>query len=145
MPPRPPPGGGRGRGGPPGAGRGGPPPAPPSGGRGGAAGRGGRGGGPAGAGGAAGGYTGGAGSTAGPKLADHVQTIGVRKPGYGAEGRVFQVYTNHFKADITDGIIAHYDGPFSFALPNPRPLSPLSQPFIFYFGLAWIVNGFTNL
>lgn len=43
-------------------------------------------------------------------LADHVQTIGVRKPGYGREGRIFKVFTNHFAAEVTDNIISHYDG-----------------------------------
>lgn len=43
-------------------------------------------------------------------LAAHVQTIGVRKPGYGREGTPFLVYTNHFEAKITDNIISHYDG-----------------------------------
>lgn len=42
-------------------------------------------------------------------LAAHVQTIGVRKPGYGKEGRPFSVFTNHFGAQITDNIISHYD------------------------------------
>ncbi|CCA66578.1 related to argonaute-like protein-Laccaria bicolor [Serendipita indica DSM 11827] len=42
-------------------------------------------------------------------LAEHVQTIGVRKTGYGREGRPFEVFTNHFAAKITDKIIIHYD------------------------------------
>lgn len=83
MPPRPPPAAGaRGRG------RGAPPP------RGGAPARGGsRGGGP-------------------PRftISAHVQTIGVRKPGYGLEGRPFQVFTNHFAASVTEQTISHYDG-----------------------------------
>jgi eukaryotic translation initiation factor 2C len=57
-------------------------------------------------------------------LADHVQTIGVRKPGYGREGRRFEVYTNHFKAQITDNIIAHYDGASHSFRFQPIPLSP---------------------
>lgn len=86
MPPRPPPAAGaRGRG------RGTPPP------------RGGARGGPPG---------GGRGRGAPPpvNIAEHVQTIGVRKPGYGREGRAFQVSTNHFAASVTDQTISHYDG-----------------------------------
>ena len=86
MPPRPPPAAGaRGRG------RGAPPP---------------RGGAPRGGGAARGGgrpqFT----------ISDHVQTIGVRKPEYGREGRPFQVFTNHFAASVTDQTISHYDGMF---------------------------------
>lgn len=81
MPPRPPPRGGA---------RGGPPPPPP--GRGGPPGSAGR------------------GIAAPPLLPDHVQAIGVKKPGYGREGRPFQVFTNHFGATITDQIMSHYDG-----------------------------------
>ena len=103
MPPRPPPAAGargRGRGAPPprgGAPRGGPP----------ASGRG-RGGAP-------------------PQLniAEHVQTIGVRKPGYGREGRPFQVFTNHFAASVTDQTISHYDGAsllWSWPWPPPTVL-----------------------
>jgi len=94
MPPRPPPAAAaRGRG------RGAPPP------RGGAASRGGgaaRGGGPA------------------FYLSEHVTTIGVRKPGYGREGRPFQVSTNHFAASVTEQTISHYDGaPFLHCLSPP--------------------------
>jgi len=94
-------GGGRGGGGPPAPPRGGGPPAPPRGGapppRGGAP-QAGRGGGPA---------------TSGPGqlvLASHIKTVGVRKPGYGKEGRPFSVFTNHFEAKIPEDIIFHYDG-----------------------------------
>jgi len=90
MPPRPPPAPGlRGRG----RGRGAPPP---------------RGGAPRG--GAPGGGGGGRGAPPPLAIADHVQTIGVRKPGYGREGRPFQVSTNHFAATVTDQTISHYDG-----------------------------------
>jgi len=92
MPPRPPPRGGRG----------GPPPPPP------------RGGAPPPRGGARV-AAGGASAAPGPgqvTLAAHVQTIGVKKPGYGREGRPFQVFTNHFGAQITDNIISHYDGQY---------------------------------
>lgn len=96
MPPRPPPAaGGRGRGG-----RGAPPP---------------RGGAPA---------RGGGAPRGGPPrftISDHVQTIGVRKPGYGLEGRPFQVFTNHFAASVTEQTISHYDG-MSFPQCLPPPL-----------------------
>ena len=97
MPPRPPPAAaarGRGRGAPPPRG-GAPPP------RGGGAARGGQ------------KFT----------ISDHVQTIGVRKPSYGTEGRGFQVYTNHFAASVTEQTISHYDG-MSFLPYLPIPLVP---------------------
>jgi eukaryotic translation initiation factor 2C len=87
MPPRPPPRGGRGSGPPPPPPRGAPPPQRSQ--------------------------AGPAATTGGPGqvvLAAHVQTIGVKKPGYGREGRPFSVVTNHFAAQITDNIISHYDG-----------------------------------
>ena|SRR5258706_15210531 len=96
MPPRPPPAAARGRG------RGAPPPrggAPPP--RGGGAARGG----------AAKNFT----------ISDHVQTIGVRKFSYGSEGRPFQVFTNHFAAEVTEQTISHYDG-MSFLPYLPPPL-----------------------
>ncbi|KAG8827107.1 hypothetical protein FRC19_005535 [Serendipita sp. 401] len=96
MPPRPPPRGGA---------RGGPP-------RGASPSRGGpqRGGAPPPQSGAARGAPAQAGAGQQHAIADHVQTIGVKKPGYGREGRNFQVFTNHFGAQITDNIISHYDG-----------------------------------
>jgi eukaryotic translation initiation factor 2C len=104
MPPRGPPRGNpRGGGGPPRA-RGTAPP-----------GRGGGGGGPGRGGGGRGqppAQTGGRGG-AQLALAQHVIAIGVKKPGYGREGRPFQVYTNHFGAEISENIISHYDGQFS--------------------------------
>ncbi|KAG8837222.1 hypothetical protein FRC18_009742 [Serendipita sp. 400] len=95
MPPRPPPRGGA---------RGGPP-------RGASPSRGGpqRGGAPPPQSGAARGAPAQAGAGQQHAIADHVQTIGVKKPGYGREGRNFQVFTNHFGAQITDNIISHYD------------------------------------
>ena len=104
MPPRPPPAAGaRGRG------RGAPPP---------------RGGAPRGGGGPRGG---------GPPrftISDHVQTIGVRKPEYGREGRPFQVFTNHFAASVTDQTISHYDG---MSCPSPCcPNRSLKHP-LYYF------------
>jgi eukaryotic translation initiation factor 2C len=115
MPPRPPRGAGprggappRGRGGPPG-GRGGPPRGRggPPGGRGGPPPP--RGSPPARAGAVVTAQaTGGAGR--GVAIAEHIQTIGERKRGYGREGRPIEVYTNHFAAEISDSIILHYDG-----------------------------------
>jgi eukaryotic translation initiation factor 2C len=99
MPPRGPPRGNpRGGGGPPFRARGAPPPGLSRGGPG-------RGGPPP--------TAGGAGRGAQLALAQHVQAIGVKKPGYGREGRPFQVFTNHFGAEISENIISHYDGQLS--------------------------------
>jgi hypothetical protein len=62
-------------------------------------------------------------------LAAHVQTIGVRKPGYGREGRPFSVLTNHFAATITDNIISHYDGLYPLTL---HALIKLIQGFMYH-------------
>lgn len=40
----------------------------------------------------------------------HVQTIGVKRPGFGTGGKVIQVTVNAFEAKVTDGVIYHYDG-----------------------------------
>jgi hypothetical protein len=40
----------------------------------------------------------------------HVQTIGVKRPGFGTSGKPIQVTVNAFEATVTDGIIYHYDG-----------------------------------
>lgn len=106
MPPRPPPAAGaRGRG------RGAPPP---------------RGGAPRG--GPPGGGRGRGGAPPPVNIAEHVQTIGVRKPGYGREGRAFQVFTNHFAASVTDKTISHYDGPSRHALhPISHPLVSIAE------------------
>ena len=45
-------------------------------------------------------------------IAGHVQTIGVKRPGFGSGGRSIQVTVNAFEARVTDGIIYHYDGWF---------------------------------
>jgi len=45
-----------------------------------------------------------------PSIATHVETIGVRRPGFGTSGRSITVTTNHFPCVIPDGIIHHYDG-----------------------------------
>lgn len=82
MPPR-----GRGNA-PPARGRGGPPPPGPP-----------RGGGP-----------GGGGGMNPTNIASHVQTVGVRRPGFGRLGRQIKVITNHFPVSIPDAIIHHYDG-----------------------------------
>ena len=49
-------------------------------------------------------------STAPNVPAEHVRTVGVRRKGYGSAGTKIQVYTNHFKTDIPNEIIYHYDG-----------------------------------
>ncbi|KAF8963810.1 argonaute-like protein [Flammula alnicola] len=83
MPPRNAPG----RGGP-GRGRGNTPPL--AGGRGGGAGRGSRPGGP-------------------PSAAAHVNTIGVRRPGFGTAGRAIRIKVNSFELTHEDDDISHYD------------------------------------
>ncbi len=40
----------------------------------------------------------------------HVQTIGVKRPGFGTSGRPIQVTVNAFEATVTNEIIYHYDG-----------------------------------
>jgi eukaryotic translation initiation factor 2C len=45
-----------------------------------------------------------------PTIASHVETIGVKRPGYGTGGRSIAVTTNHFPCVIPEGIIHHYDG-----------------------------------
>lgn len=65
--------------------------------------RGGRGGGPALGGGAAGGTLPGA----------QITTIGVRRPGYGINGRPLNVYTNNFVVSSPESLIIHYDGEFT--------------------------------
>ena len=45
-----------------------------------------------------------------PLPAAHVQTIGVKRKGFGTLGQVVEVMTNHFPLDIPQEIIHHYDG-----------------------------------
>lgn len=40
----------------------------------------------------------------------HVETTGVKRPGYGKAGRPITVNVNHFVCTIPDGTIFHYDG-----------------------------------
>ncbi|PPQ94823.1 hypothetical protein CVT25_007460 [Psilocybe cyanescens] len=42
-------------------------------------------------------------------IAAHVQTIGVRRPGFGTGGKVVNTIVNAFAVDIPDNIIHHYD------------------------------------
>ncbi|KAA1466451.1 argonaute-like protein [Dentipellis sp. KUC8613] len=39
----------------------------------------------------------------------HVESIGVKRPGFGNAGRALEVYTNHFTTDIPTETIHHYD------------------------------------
>jgi hypothetical protein len=34
----------------------------------------------------------------------------VKRPGHGTAGRVVEIYTNHFAAQLNQGTIYHYDG-----------------------------------
>jgi len=45
-----------------------------------------------------------------PSIAEHVETIGVRRPGFGTAGRPITITTNHFPCVIPEAIIHHYDG-----------------------------------
>ena len=45
-----------------------------------------------------------------PVIAKHVETIGMKRPGFGTAGRPIPVTTNHFPCVIPEAIIHHYDG-----------------------------------
>ena len=45
-----------------------------------------------------------------PDASANITTIGVKRTAFGTSGRVQEIYTNHFKTSIPDGIIYHYDG-----------------------------------
>jgi len=45
-----------------------------------------------------------------PSIAPHVETIGVKRPGFGTNGKPLIVTTNHFPCVIPEAIIHHYDG-----------------------------------
>jgi eukaryotic translation initiation factor 2C len=40
----------------------------------------------------------------------HVRAVGVKRPGHGTAGRMVEIFTNHFAAELNQGIIYHYDG-----------------------------------
>ncbi|KAF7342176.1 Protein argonaute-2 [Mycena venus] len=42
--------------------------------------------------------------------AEHITTVGVRRPDYGSAGRAIAINVNSFTAEIPDGTIYHYDG-----------------------------------
>lgn len=42
--------------------------------------------------------------------APHVKAVGVKRPGHGTAGRMVEIFTNHFAAELNQGIIFHYDG-----------------------------------
>ncbi|KAI0053586.1 argonaute-like protein [Auriscalpium vulgare] len=42
-------------------------------------------------------------------IADHVQSVGVKRPGHGNSGRAMDVFTNHFASEIPQETIHHYD------------------------------------
>ncbi|KAH8105885.1 argonaute-like protein [Cristinia sonorae] len=44
-----------------------------------------------------------------PTQGSHVATVGVKRTGYGSGGRAVTVLTNHFRCQIPEGIIYHYD------------------------------------
>ncbi|KAI0702894.1 argonaute-like protein [Cytidiella melzeri] len=41
--------------------------------------------------------------------AAHVQSVGVKRKGFGTSGQAIEVWTNHFAVDIPQNIIRHYD------------------------------------
>lgn len=43
-------------------------------------------------------------------IASHVEAIGVKRPGFGVQGKVIEVNTNHFACSIPEATIHHYDG-----------------------------------
>jgi eukaryotic translation initiation factor 2C len=47
-------------------------------------------------------------------VAGHIETIGVRRPGFGTAGRPLPIIVNSFPTTIPDGIICHYDGKSAF-------------------------------
>lgn len=75
-------------------------------------GRGARGGGSGGGG--RGGGRGGGGAAGSLNIALHVQTVGVKRPGYGTAGRPITVIANAFETPIPGKIIRHYDGQFGY-------------------------------
>jgi len=46
----------------------------------------------------------------------HVRTIGVKRPGFGTGGKAIQVTVNAFAANVTNGVIYHYDGQSIFII-----------------------------
>lgn len=42
--------------------------------------------------------------------APHVRAVGVKRPGHGTAGRMVEIFTNHFAAELNQGTIHHYDG-----------------------------------
>jgi len=51
-------------------------------------------------------------------VAQHVQAIGVKRPGHGSAGRVVEIFTNHFATTLDQGTIYQYDGTHSFLSQN---------------------------
>ncbi|EIM88070.1 argonaute-like protein [Stereum hirsutum FP-91666 SS1] len=43
------------------------------------------------------------------QIASHVEAIGVKRPGFGVQGKVIEVNTNHFACSIPEATIHHYD------------------------------------
>ena len=50
------------------------------------------------------------GTAGGPQISAHVQTVGVKRPGFGSSGRAVKVYTNHYEVQVPNDTICHYDG-----------------------------------
>ncbi|KAI0773448.1 ribonuclease H-like domain-containing protein [Irpex lacteus] len=55
--------------------------------------------------------------------ADHVQTVGVKRKGFGTAGQAIEVWTNHFPVDIPQDIIHHYDAMTPSEQTNPLTLN----------------------
>ncbi len=51
-----------------------------------------------------------------PPASAHIQTVGVKRSGYGTSGQGIRVQTNHFEVAIPKGLIFHYDGTLSLPL-----------------------------
>lgn len=53
---------------------------------------------------------GGPAANGGSLIASHVEAIGVKRPGFGVQGKAIDVNTNHFACSIPETKIHHYDG-----------------------------------
>ncbi|TFY72934.1 hypothetical protein EVG20_g92 [Dentipellis fragilis] len=60
----------------------------------------------------------------------HVESIGVKRPGFGNAGRALEVYTNHFTTDIPTETIHHYDGKTLLTFPNLLDVNHAADPIV---------------
>lgn len=62
----------------------------------------------------------GAGVAGGALPGAQITTIGVRRPGYGSNGRPIGVFTNNFVVSSPESLIIHYDGECTVHLHKTR-------------------------